>query len=264
MLGVFDSGVGGLTVVRALQKALPDIAMTYLGDTARFPYGSKSAQTIQRFSRENVEWLLARGANVIVVACHTASSVAADMLRLEYQSRGVPVFDVVGPGLDEALSVTHGHIGIIGTRGTVASGAHAHYLKKKAPETAVNVQACPLLAPLVEEGLVNAPETRSILERYLAPLIDLGIDTLVLGCTHYPPLRPLIEELLPEGVRVIDPADATAAYVQTQLAALGLLDRLSGEGRLEVFLSDVSPALDTLGPILFGHKLTASVAENAA
>jgi len=259
MLGVFDSGIGGLTVVRALRRELPDVDVLYLGDTARFPYGSKTPEALRRYSRENAEWLLAHGASAIVVACHTASSVAADDLRTVLQPRGVPVFDVVGPGLDEALSLTHGHVGIIATRGSVASRAHERYLRAQSPAVQVTAQAAPMLAPLVEEGMLEAPETRSILERYLSPLIDAGIDTLVLGCTHYPPLRPLIEELLPDGVQIVDPADATAARVREQLAH-GALRTASGVGSLRVCLTDGSQSAATLGPILLGQPVVAELA----
>lgn len=244
--------------MRALRRELPDIDILYLGDTARFPYGPKSPEALRRYSRENAEWLLAHGASAIVIACHTASSVAGEELRTTLAGRA-PVFDVVGPGLDEALSLTHGHVGIIGTRGTAASGAHERYLRARSRDVRVTTQACPLLAPLVEEGMLDAPETRSILKRYLAPVIDAGIDTLVLGCTHYPPLRPLIEELLPDGVQIVDPADAVATRIRDELAH-GTFDASGGTGALKVFLTDGSQSAATLGPTLLGQPVQAELA----
>lgn len=245
MLGVFDSGVGGLTVVKAIREKIPDAGIIYLGDTARMPYGSKSPETIIEYSKQIADWLVARGATQIVIACHTASAIAAEPLREYLSSRDVPVIDVVRPGLDEALEKNKGKIGIIGTRGTIASSAHEKYLKNKNPNVLVFSVACPLLAPLVEEGFSERPESESILRHYLGPLIANKIDTLVLACTHYPLLRQQIEKIMP-ATAIVDPAASLANSLSGQKVA---------EGPLQLFFTDMSPQVPELIKKIFGEMV---------
>lgn len=211
MIGVFDSGIGGLTVVKEIFRQLPGYGVVYFGDTARYPYGVKSKATVERFSLENAYFLLDKGAKMIVVACNTASALATETLRRELK---VPVFEVVSPAVDHAVTVTKGSVGVIGTRGTVRSGIYKELMRLANPEIAVHAQACPLFVPLVEEGWHDTPETRSIAALYLKPLKRARIDTLILGCTHYPFLKPVIAGIMGEGVRFIDPGKDTVERIK--------------------------------------------------
>ena len=189
-IGVFDSGIGGLTVVSALRRLLPAENIFYLGDTARVPYGGKSAQTIERYSFENTGLLLAEQAKMIVVACNTATALAVPRLQ---DTLRVPVLGVIAPGAAAAVAATQtGRVGVIGTRATVASGAYERALHKLAPHLQVTALACPLLVPLIEEGMLEDPLTDQHITRYLQPLLAANIDTLILGCTHYPLLQSAI------------------------------------------------------------------------
>lgn len=220
-IGVFDSGVGGLTVVAALARRLPGESILYLGDTARLPYGTKSAATVLRYTRRNVDFLLARGVKAVVVACNTASAVALD--ELSAQPPPVPIWGVVEPGARRALEVTSGHVGVVGTESTVLSDAYARTMRRLAPDLRVTSLACPLFVPLVEEGWHDDPIAEEIAHRYLDPLLAAGIDTLILGCTHYPLLLPTLRRVVAEEVRIVDSAEAVAAVVATDLERLGLL-----------------------------------------
>ncbi len=253
MLGVFDSGVGGLTVVRAIREKIPDAGIIYLGDTARMPYGSKSPETIIEYSRQITDWLVAHGATQIVIACHTASAVAADIVRKSLGQKNIPVFDVVQAGLDEALEKTRGKIGVIGTRGTISSGAHKKYLLEKDPDVHVSTAACPLLAPLVEEGFSDRPESESILRYYVTPLVDKKIDTLVLACTHYPLLRLHIEKIMPD-VTIVDPADCLADSLAKKNGQQGVTS-----GSLQLFFTDESAQLPQLIQKIIGQSLNYQV-----
>jgi glutamate racemase len=216
MIGIFDSGVGGMTVARAIEELLPAAPILYLGDIARTPYGSKSARTIIEYSIENTRFLVKNGAEVIVVACNTAASVASERLRQEFH---LPIIDVIAPAVAEALrSTRNGRIGVIGTRATVQSEVYQREITRVNPNFRVISQACPLLVPLVEEGWTNRRETKMILRRYLHPLKDQQIDTLVLGCTHYPLLTELIQPRVGKRVRLIDSSRATAAHLRRHLA----------------------------------------------
>jgi glutamate racemase len=235
-IGVFDSGIGGLTVVRALRDLLPREKIMYLGDTARVPYGSKSAATVQRYSLEIADMLMERDAKTIVVACNSASSVA--LPRLE-EVLSVPVVGVIRPGAQAAIAATKsGHIGVIGTRATVRSGAYERHLQDLNSEVKVTSLACPLLVPLIEEGLLDDPVTDQILQRYLAPLLKDGVDTLVLGCTHYPLLVPTIQRAVGSGVSVVDSAQNCAKAVERLLEDENLKAPDSAHGELRVALTD--------------------------
>ncbi|MEP6764301.1 MAG: glutamate racemase [Gemmatimonadaceae bacterium] len=207
-IGVFDSGLGGLTVVRALLSELPNESIVYFGDTARVPYGPKSAETVRRYALQIGEWLVTQGVKAIVVACNTATAHALNDLR---NAVSVPVIGVIEPGARAAVNATRGNaIGVIGTSGTIASGAYERAIKSLAPSLRVETKACPLLVPLVEEGWTDHAATRLVIHEYLAPLRAAEIDTLVLGCTHYPLLAPMLAAEAGATVQLIDSARETA------------------------------------------------------
>jgi glutamate racemase len=217
-IGIFDSGVGGLTVQRALLEALPGADTIYLGDTARVPYGTKSAATVTQYALRNARVLQARGIDLLVVACNTASAVALPALR---EALPVPVLGVVEPGARAAVKATRsGRIGVIGTAGTIGSGAYQAALSALRPGVEVMARACPLFVPLAEEGWTDPADevVRGVVQRYLAPLAAARIDTLVLGCTHYPLLKEAIAAALP-GVTLVDSAETVAAEVKALLPA---------------------------------------------
>jgi glutamate racemase len=216
-IGVFDSGVGGLTVVAALRRRLPREAILYLGDTARLPYGSKSPATVTHYTRRNVSFLERRGVKAVVVACNTASALALPDL-----ATAVPVWGVVEPGAERAAAASGGRVGVIATEATVRSDAYPRALRRLRPDLQIASRACPLFVPLVEEGWHDDPVTEQVATRYLAPLLAGGIDTLVLGCTHYPLLAPLLARVAGPGVRLVDSAEAVAEAVAKGLAERGL------------------------------------------
>lgn len=234
MIGVFDSGIGGLTVARSLQRAVPDARIVYFGDVARMPFGNKSAATVTEYSREIAAYLIRRGARLIVIACNTASAVAAETLRRELT---VPVFDVIGPAARAAAALPGvKRIGVLGTRGTVASGAYQRAIQA-AGMVRVQAVACPMFVPIVEEGFAGTPEGRAIVRRTLAPLQRGRLDAAILGCTHYPLLRPAIRAALP-GVTLID-SRTVADEVREALEADAGLGAACRPGRgLEVVVTD--------------------------
>jgi len=235
-IGVFDSGIGGLTVVAALQDLLPSETIFYIGDTARVPYGGKSRKTVERYSVEIGGLLLAEQAKILVVACNTASALAVPRMQDIFK---VPVQGVVAPGATAAIKATKNkRIGVIGTRATIASGAYEHAISVQDPEARVFSEACPLLVPLIEEGMFDDPVTDQLLGRYLAPLLDQGIDTLVLGCTHYPLLRDAIARAAGPGVALVDSARNCALAVRELLASHGIAAPQERLGRLHVALTD--------------------------
>jgi glutamate racemase len=216
-IGVFDSGVGGLTVVSALRRRLPRESILYLGDTARLPYGSKSEDTVTRYTRRNIEFLMERGVKAVVVACNTASALALPHLRPD-----VPTWGVIEPGARKAAALSRGRIGVIATEATTRSDAYPRALRALRPDLEILTKACPLFVPLVEEGWHDDPVTEEVAERYLRPLLDAGIDTLVLGCTHYPLLVPVLSRVAGPDVMLVDSAEAVAEVVAAGLAELGL------------------------------------------
>ena len=220
-IGVFDSGIGGLTVARELMRQLPNESIIYFGDTARVPYGPKSPDTVLRYSREITSYLRSRGVKAVVVACNTATAHALPALQAE---QPIPVIGVVEPGARAAVGASsHGNIGVIGTVGTIQSGAYERAIRSLSPNAHISALACPLFVPLVEEGWLEHDATRLIAREYLEPLAGDHIDTLVLGCTHYPLLKPLIGEVLGPGVSLIDSAEQTAAETRRVLGERGLL-----------------------------------------
>lgn len=237
-IGVFDSGVGGLTVVKALRDLLPNENIFYLGDTARVPYGNKSSETVERYALELAQLLIAENAKAIVVACNTVSSVAIPKLRA---SVSVPVIGVIEPGANAAIAQTRNrHVGVIGTRATIRSGAYENALRALNVHVRVSSQACPLLVPLIEEGLLEDKLTYLTLARYLDPLLADRIDTLVLGCTHYPLLIPAIARAVGDKVQIIDSAQNCARMVKVLLERQSLAAPSTSRGRLEVALTDAA------------------------
>lgn len=212
MIGIFDSGIGGLTVVKSLMEQLPGYDMIYFGDTARTPYGSKSPETVVGYALENTDFLIKQGAKLIVMACNTVSSVAADRVAENYD---MPIFEVVTPATEKAVDISKKLIiGVIGTRATIKSGIYEHKIKAIKPDAKVYSAACPLLVPLVEEGWMKKPETVMIIKKYLHPLKVRQIDTLILGCTHYPLLKDKIQRKIGKRVHIIDSSIAIAENVK--------------------------------------------------
>jgi glutamate racemase len=243
-LGFFDSGVGGLTVVRAVQELLPHEDIIYLGDTARLPYGSKSPETIRQFADEDVRFLLNKQVKAIVVACNTATAHALPNLLAKYRT---PIIGVIEPGVEAALeSSSTERVGIIATQGTIRSHAYQHALAQRRTGLIIHGQATPLLVPFIEENWIDHPATRLVLETYLRPLIDKGIDTLMLACTHYPLLVPILTELLPDDVRLVDSATTCAHHLKRELTRLDLLTPSTGEGKLSIHLTDLSEQFEAL------------------
>lgn len=220
-IGVFDSGVGGLTVAKEIMRQLPGESLVYFGDTARVPYGSKSKKTVCKYSRQIVKFLLTKKVKAIVIACNTASALARSELE---QMVEIPIVDVVQPGVKMAAESTKNHnIGIIGTESTIKSGIYEQYLHKINPEITVVSKACPLFVPLVEEGLLEDRVTEDIVSRYLHDMKEYEIDALVLGCTHYPLLRGVIGREMGEGVKLVNPAYETAKSLKELLKSENLL-----------------------------------------
>ena len=215
-IGVFDSGVGGLTVFREIARLLPHHSLIYLGDSARVPYGTKSAETVTRFSLQAASYLIDRGIGMLVVACNTATAAALPALQ---ESLKIPVIGVVEPGARAAVERTHGRIGVIATEGTVRSKAYTKAIARLDPRVEVIESAAPLFVSLAEEGWANTHVAREVAEIYLSPLLDAGIDTLVLGCTHYPILRGTIEQVVGGDVAVVDSAETTAECVRTAIGS---------------------------------------------
>ena len=219
-VGVFDSGVGGLTVAREIMRNLPSEKIVYFGDTARVPYGSKSKETVIRYSRQIIRFLQEQQVKAIVVACNTASAFALDTVRDEFD---IPIIGVIESGAKVAAARTRNkRVGIIGTVGTVGSGIHAQYLKKLDPGITVFGKACPLFVPLVEEGWLHDPVTVEVASRYLKELQDKDVDTLILGCTHYPLIRSTIRQVMGEEVWLVNPAYETALELGKLLEEQGL------------------------------------------
>lgn len=220
-IGVFDSGVGGLTVAKEILNTLPNEKLIYFGDTARVPYGNKSPETIIRYSRQIADFLVSQNVKAIVIACNTASAMALEAVQ---ESVEVPVIGVVRPGTDAALKATQNHrIGVIGTEGTIKSGIYDRYIKEKDAEAVVFDKACPLFVNLVEEGMIDDPVTVIMIHRYLDDIIcQNNIDTLILGCTHYPLLQEVIRREVGGGIRLVNPAYETACSLKRLLEEKGL------------------------------------------
>ena len=260
-IGVFDSGLGGLTVLRALHARLPCEDLVYFGDTARVPYGTKGERTVRAFARQDAGVLVELGVKLVVVACNTASAFALDHLR---EILPVPVLGVIEPGVATALQVTRGgRVGVIGTSGTIRSGRYQEGLRRVLGQDRVVARECPLFVPLAEEGLMGHAMTAMAAQEYLAPLHDAGIDTLILGCTHYPLLKDDIGHALGPEVALVDSAEALAEAAEQQLADLGLRRRddaaaeaAAHEGVLTFLLSDIPWKFAEIGARFLGKPIT--------
>jgi glutamate racemase len=256
MIGIFDSGVGGMTVARAVEQLLPELPLLYLGDIARSPYGPKSAKTIIEYSLENSRFLVAQGAKLIIIACNTASSVATERLRQEF---AVPIIEVISPAVHLALQMTEkGRIGVIGTRATIRSGAYESLILQNHPDYRVFSTACPLLVPLVEEGWMQKRETKMILRRYLYPLRHQQIDTLVLGCTHYPLLKHLIQPRIGKQVTLIDSSVAVALYLKDYLRENPLVTPIVDHDpkNNQYFVTDITEAAQNIASRIFNRPIS--------
>jgi glutamate racemase len=251
-IGVFDSGLGGLTVAHEIMRQLPHESLIYFGDTARVPYGPKSPDTVRRYSREISAFLIEQGVKAIVVACNTATAHALPTLRDELP---VPVIGVVEPGARAAVRATRtGHIGVIGTAGTIRSQAYVRAIQAESPDVRVTARACPLFVPIVEEGWTNHEAAHLIAEEYLAPFVKDPIDTLVLGCTHYPLLKPVIGEIVGRSVRLIDSAEETALDARRMLAANDMA-ATDGDAEYRFIASDDPQQFLTLGRRFLGSAI---------
>jgi glutamate racemase len=251
-IGVFDSGVGGLTVLRALFEHLPHEHTTYLGDTARVPYGTRSQAVVTRYALGSARFLMERRIKLLVVACNTVSAESLPALRAAYD---VPILGVVEPGARAACEAAQGRpVGVIGTPGTVASGAYQRAIASLDPSVRVTARPCPLFVPLAEEGWTDGDVARLVAERYLAPFREEAVSTLVLGCTHYPLLRGAIGETLP-GVTLVDSAQATAVAVLEALEARGLLRGGDGPARHEAFVTDLPASFPRVAERFLGRPL---------
>ncbi len=255
-IGVFDSGIGGLTVLKAIIELMPFEDTVYLGDTARVPYGTKSEATVVRYSLQNAAFLRSFGVKLIVAACNTASAYALGPLQ---EALDIPVIGVIEPGSAAALSATDsGKIGVIGTEGTISSRAYRDVIKAGNPQAQVSERACPLFVPLVEEGFLSTEATDIIATHYLGEFKDHNIDTLVLGCTHYPLLKETISRVMGKGVRLIDSAEATATEVKRLLVEKNLEKCEDGKATEHRFFVTDSPSrFVSVGRIFFGDHLPA-------
>lgn len=254
-IGVFDSGLGGLTVVKALNKLLPQEDIIYVGDTARVPYGTKSPETIRKYALQISFFLIQKKVKALVVACNSVSAVALAALK----DLPIPVVGVIDPGARAAvLSTTRGRVAVIGTRATVLSQAYSRALRRYSNSVQVWEKYCPLFVPLVEEGWTHHPVTLSVAHEYLSPLLKHKIDTLVLGCTHYPLLKGLLQSVVGQKVKLIDSADETAKDVLTLLRKNNLLKPVSKKKQLQFFVTDNPLSFRRHGEKFFGHALPAA------
>lgn len=253
-IGVFDSGLGGLTVVRELQRLLPGERILYFGDTGRVPYGSRSRETIEKYARQDCRFLLGQGVKLLIAACGTVSSAAAHVLR----DMPVPAFGVVEPAAAAAVAATRsGRIGIIGTPATVRAGAFQRRLREAVPDGQIFARACPLFVPLVENGWIGRDDevTRLTARRYLRPLREEGIDTLILGCTHFPLLAPIIADALGDGVTLIDAGREAADACARHLRQTGTAASPDGPGGCSFYVSDLPEDFTRVGAMFLGHEV---------
>jgi len=254
MIGIFDSGVGGLTVAKSIIQQIPGYSIIYFGDTARTPYGTKSHDTVVKYSLKAAEFLVNKGAQTLIMACNTASSVAFKNVKKRYD---IPVFEVISPAVDLAIEKTrNNYIGVIGTRATINSCVYEQKIKKNNPPAKVYSYPCPLLVPLVEEGWFNKPETRMIVKKYLHPLKVRQIDTLILGCTHYPILKKIIQRKMGKRVNIIDSSLAVAQEVKQFLATHpGLDNKMDKKGDEIFFVSDITSQFEKTANMILKKKI---------
>lgn len=252
-IGIFDSGVGGLTVTGAIFHALPRESTIYFGDTARVPYGPKSPEVVRRYSLEILHWLVGQGVKLVTIACNTSTAHALEALKAESP---VPVIGVIEPGSRAAVKASRtGRIGVIGTAGTIASGAYTRAIQALRPEAQVTGVACPLFVPFVEEGWFDHPATELVAREYVAPLLAAKVDALVLGCTHYPLLKPLLARVMGPEVALIDSAEETARAVAAVLGEQGLAEPAGAPLTHRFAVSDDPARFTTVGSRFLGERL---------
>ncbi len=252
-IGIFDSGLGGLTVLKEIKKLLPGEDIIYFGDTARVPYGTKSRETVIKFSIQNTDFLVSLNIKMIIVACNTSSSFSLPTLRRRYD---IPVIGVIEPGARGAVKATKKmKVGIIGTRATISSGVYESEIEEINPKIKITSQACPLFVPLVEEGWLKEGVTREIARRYLGPLKRKNIDVVVLGCTHYPLLKSAIHRVLGKGVRLIDSARETARAVKKVIHEKDIYNRRKSKGNYRFYVSDEPRLFERIGSRFLGSKI---------
>jgi glutamate racemase len=252
-IGIFDSGIGGLTVLKEIVAKLPDENIIYLGDTARVPYGIRSAETVTRYSFENTRFLLAQEIKMLVVACNTATAVSLDEVKKEFP---LPVIGVLEPGARAAVRATRTRkVGVIGTEATIGSGAYEKAIKKLAADVEVHSRACPLFVSLAEEGWTDNDVAELVARKYLAPLQGTGIDTLVLGCTHYPLLKTVIRKAIGSGITLIDSATETAGEVAEVLEKLKWRGNGKGEAIRKYYVTDTPARFEKIGKLFLGDVL---------
>jgi glutamate racemase len=253
-IGVFDSGIGGLTVVRSLKEILPSEEIVYLGDTARLPYGTKSAETIRRFAHEDTEFLLDRQVKMVIVACHSATSAALPFLKKDFK---LPIIGVIEPGARAAVKLAaNRRIGVIGTPATISAGEYERAILAADPSVKVVAKPTPLFVPLVEEGWVDRPVTHQVIAEYLTSLKEDKIDTLLLGCTHYPLLAPALDRFFEHKVKLVDSGDETARAAHEVLEKMKLLRTSSDKGSCRFYLTDLSPNFRTIGERFLGSEIS--------
>jgi glutamate racemase len=255
-IGVFDSGVGGLTVVKSLRARLPHEQLVYLGDTARIPYGTRSPETVERYAIQVTRFLETMGIKMLVIACNTASALA--LARLKEESP-VPVIGVIQPGAKQAVRATRsGHVGVIATEATVGSGAYERAIRSFRSDATVTARSCPLFVALAEEGWTDHADATGLIARtYLEPVRDAGVDTLVLGCTHYPILRPVIADVMGPDVKLIDSGDAVADEVAVALAGQGLLRESLEAPPLQFYVTDAAERFRRVAELFLGEPIGA-------
>lgn len=252
-IGVFDSGIGGLTVVKRIASALPHENIIYFGDTARVPYGSKSNLTVIEYSLQDAQFLINKGVKAIVVACNTASSIALNELRNQFS---IPIIGMIEPGAQAARASTkNGKIGVIGTRATISNKAYSEAIKKLDAKFDVIERACPLFVPLAEEGWIDHLATYEIAEEYLKELRDINIDTLVLGCTHYPILSKVIKKVIGDDVTLIDSGVASAEIVEHELNKINLLTENKLQGQQDFYVSDIPAKFKEVAELFLGRNI---------
>lgn len=253
-IGIFDSGFGGLTVMKAIRALLPHENILYFGDTARLPYGTKSRETIVRYSIENASFLIQQGIKVLVVACHTACSFALEELQQKFD---IPIIGVTTPMIEQVAQISsRGKIAILGTRGTIASGAYQNAIRKLLPHAEISAIACQLLVPLVEEGYIDHPITAMAIFEYLHSLKNKDIDTILLGCTHFPLLLKQIQQTVGPSVQVIDPAQFCAASLKKLLQDQKLINPDLSTPDTQFFVSDDPEKFQLLGKTFLGHTVS--------
>ena len=258
-IGVFDSGLGGLTCAKRLIRLLPNEDVVYLGDTGRVPYGTRSRETIIKYARQDVQFLLGHGVKTIIIACNTVSAVAAAELLPEIK---IPVFEVVGPPAKQAAGLTkNGRIGVIGTAATIKSGAYEVALHRENPELFVTASSCPLFVPLVENGRTSPDDiaVQTIVRDYLEPVLAQDIDTLILGCTHYPLLRAVIQQITGDSITLVDSGAATAEFAAQQLRELGLLSGKTTTGERSYYVTDSAESFEPLATVFLEDDVSGCV-----